>query len=151
MIDRRIKIPKDKDEFIEVLLSGDDGRGPFHLKVDVLAFAAVLGASRNSGTSFEESTKEPIRQDVFSNQGYDTLIDLLAVYKTGSLDILTDTDEKVDERASIFEAYANGGLEILKEKLKGSMDYTNEILLMINEKRRKEQKEGEIDISELFH
>jgi dnd system-associated protein 4 len=150
MIDRRIRIPKDKDEFIEKLLSSDEGLGPFQYKVDVLAFAATVGATRNHKVPFDEVTKEPIRQDVFDRQGYDTIMNLLAVYETGSLTVLSDADEKIEQRASIFEAYANGGLEILKEKFKGSSDYMNEILLMINERKKKETPEGITDITELL-
>ena len=150
MIDRRIRIPKDKDDFVKQLVSGDGGSGPFQLKVDVLAFAALLGAARNHKRHFDEATKEPIRQEVFDRQGYDSIINLLAVYDSGSTALLSDEDDKVEQRAVVFEAYANGGLEILKEKLKGSIDPTNEILLLIRERMQQGKQVEAIDITSLL-
>jgi dnd system-associated protein 4 len=150
MIDRRIRIPKDKSEFIRQLLAADDGAGPFHLIVDVLAFASMLGAVKKNWVPLKEATKEPIRYDVLERQGYDTVVNLLAVFKTNDPGILADEDVKIDERATIFEGYANGGLEILHEKLKGSSDYLNEILLMIGERRKKDADVMPIDISTMF-
>ena len=150
MIDRRIRIPKDKDEFVKQLVSSDGGSGPFQFKVDVLAFAAMLGAARNHKRQFDDATKEPIRQEVFDRQGHDSIMNLLAVYDSETTNLLSDEDEKVELRASIFEAYANGGLEILKEKLKGSVDFTNEILLMIRDRMQRGRQIDDIDITSLL-
>jgi dnd system-associated protein 4 len=150
MIDRRIRLPKDKDEFIENLLSSEEGRRPFQYKVDVLAFAAILGATENHKISFSEATKEPIRQEVFDRQGYDTVMNLLAVYDMGTPAVLSDEDDNIEQRASIFEAYANGGLELLRERFKGAADYLNEVLLLINEKKKKEGPEITGDLTELL-
>ena len=151
MADRRIGIARDKTNFVKDLMAGEDGKGPFRLQVDILAFAAVLGANRNRKVPLNETIKDPIRQEVFTRQGYDILFNLLAIYDTNDPKILTDTDEMDDKRATIFEEYANGGLEILQEELKGSVDYLDDVLLMIADQRKKfEGEEEEFDLSKIL-
>lgn len=143
MADRRIQMAKDKADFVKSLLIDDSDKGLFKLRVDVLSFAAVLGANKDRKSPLGETTKEPIRQEVFNGHGYDTIINLLAVFNTNDPNILANSDEMEDKRATIFEEYANGGLEILREEVKGSLDYLNDILLMITEQRRKFDGEDE--------
>ena len=144
MADRRIHIANDKTDFIKSLLIGENDKGLFNYQYDVLSFAAVLGANKNRKLPLGETSKDPIRQEVFNRQGYDTIINLLAVFNSNDPNILADSDEMEDKRATIFEEYANGGLEILREEVKGSLDYLDDILLMITEQRRKfEGKEEE--------
>ena len=151
MPDRRIRISKDKVDFVKDLTMVEDVKGLFKLQVDVLAFAAVFGASRNKKVPLGETAKDPIRQEVFDRQGYDTLFNLLAVFDTNDPKVLADTDEMDNKRATIFEEYANGGLEILQEELKGSVDYLDEVLLMIADQRKKlEGEEEEFDISKIL-
>lgn len=151
MADRRISISKDKSDFVKELLLDEDRKGLFKYQVDALAFAAVLGANRNRRVPLGETTKEPIRQDVFIRQGYDTLFNLLSVFATSDPKVLADTDEMDDKRATIFEEFSNGGLEILKEEVKGSLDYLDAILLMIAEQRRKlKGEEEELDIGKIL-
>ena len=116
MIERRIRFAKDKQELVKRFLSSDDGAGPFRLQADVLAFAASLGASRGRREPLPEALGEPIRQEVFDRQGYDTLVNLLAVQAEMSAAVLEDSDEMIARRASIFEEFANGGLSILAEE-----------------------------------
>lgn len=145
MADRRINIAKDKADFVKSLLIGENDKGLFNLQVDVLSFAAVLGANKDRKSPLGETTKEPIRQEVFYGQGYDTVINLLAVFNTNDPNILANSDEMDDKRVTIFEEYANGGLEILSEEVKGSQVYLDNILLMIAAQRRKlegEEEEG---------
>ncbi len=151
MADRRIGIARDKANCVKDLMAVEDGKGPFRLQVDALAFAAVLGANRNRKVPLNETIKDPIRQEVFTRQGYDILFNLLAIYYSNDPKILADTDEMDDKRATIFEEYANGGLEILQEELKGSVDYLDEILLMIADQRKKlEGEEEEFDLSKIL-
>src|SRR5262245_18147300 len=102
MADRRIKVPPDKMEVIERLVAADGTTGPFRLQADVLAFAAALGAARNKFSPFDKSPKEPIRQQVFEDHGYGTLINILAVNKDNDPSLLGSTDEMDDRRATIF-------------------------------------------------
>jgi len=151
MADRRIHIASDKADFIKELLIDDSDKGLFKLKADVLSFAAVLGANKGRKSPLRETTKEePIRQEVFNRQGYDTVINLLAVFNTNDPKVLADSDEMEDKRATIFEEYANGGLEFLSDELRGSQNYLDNILLMITEHRRKLEGDEE-DSLEIAH
>lgn len=144
MVDRRIRVPANKVAFLKSLLNEDDGKGPFRYQVDVLAFAASLAARRDKdgGVPFKEATKEPIRKDIFERQGYDTLINLLAVYNTGDSEVLADSDQMEDRRATIFEEYANAGLAILEGELRGMVDYVDHLVLLIGEEVAEEHLEG---------
>ena len=86
MADRRINIDKAQDAFIDLsrlnsppVRDSVDGIGPFSLKVDVLAFAASYGATLGVSKQLGETTKSPIRQDVFDTNNYENLFFLLAV------------------------------------------------------------------------
>lgn len=140
MADRRIRMPKDKADFVKQLTNGDGTSGPFRLQADVLAFAASLGANRDCFTEFSDTTKDPIRYEVFERQGYDTLINLLAIYKEKDPLVLADNDEMEDRRATIFEEYANCGLQLLQEELKGSVDYARDLLLLLAKERTKKDR-----------
>jgi dnd system-associated protein 4 len=76
MVERRIRFARDKQDLVKRFLSTEDGTGPFRLQADVLAFAASLGAARGRREALPEAVAEPIRQEVFDRQGYDTLINL---------------------------------------------------------------------------
>jgi len=155
MADRRIQIERGQDDFIERLRDTDEGIGPFALKVDVLAFAASYGALLGLSKPLTETTKSPIRKDVFDANGYDNLFDLLAVYKTGEADVLGGSEEARDARATIFEEYAKGGLERMEQESKGSVDLTDYILSLVARYRPDREVEEEsdsagLDLSELL-
>jgi len=155
MADRRINIDKAQDAFIEKLRDSSDGIGPFSLKVDVLAFAACYGATLGISRQLSETTKSPIRQDVFDTNNYENLFFLLAVNKTGDAKVLGSSDEAQDTRATIFEEFAKGGLERMEQDSKGSIDLTDYILSLVARYRTdKEPKDSGIvpvlDLSELL-
>lgn len=152
MLDRRINIPKNKADFVRKLTSQDDGVGPFRLQADVLAFAAAFGARHGSRQPLKEATKDPIRAEVFNRQGYDTLVNLLAIYNTHDPDVLADTDKECERRALIFEEYANGGLHILEDRLKGATDLTESLMLIIKSERVRAgaQDEEDFDLTNIL-
>lgn len=136
MTERRIGYSTDKAELLRRLTSSEDGAAPFRLLVDALAFAAALGFRKDRRVPLAESQGEPIRQEVFDRQGYDTLMNLLAMHAADSADALADMREKIEERATVFEQYANGGLEILQEELRGAVDPLEHLILLINSERQ---------------
>ena len=109
MIDRRINIPKAHVSLIESLIDEKDSEvnGPFKTKASVLAFAAALGASDGNPIPFSETAGDPIRKSVFITAGYESLINILAVSSTNDPKVLSNTDEMEEQRAQIFEGYAN--------------------------------------------
>lgn len=155
MADRRINIDKAQDAFVEKLLNTDDGIGPFALKVDVLAFAASYGAALGLSKKLSDTTNSPIRRDVFETNNYENLIDLLAVYKTNSAEVLGSSDEAQNKRATIFEEYAAAGLERMEQESNDQVDLTDYILSLVA-KHRADQEEasvvrpGPLDLSKLL-
>lgn len=130
MAERRIRVPEDKVDFIESMLK--TAKGPFESKAQVLGFAASYGAKYGERVSFEKSG-EPIRFDVFAGEKLDTIINLLAITDTEDPGVLARNDEMEDRRATIFEEFANSGLALLEEKLKGEVKYTQSLLLIMKE------------------
>ena len=91
-----------------------------------------------------------IRQEIFDRQGYDTFMNLLAVYAENDPRVLSDSDESIERRAQIFEEYANGGLQQIQDELKGAVDCLESIMLMISAQQRPQAKDlGAFDLSKL--
>jgi dnd system-associated protein 4 len=68
--------------------------------------------------------------------GSDCLIKLIVINQTKNLRTLSVSEQEHGiERNLIFEEYANGGLEILQAELRGSVDSSERILLMLNSER----------------
>ena len=58
--------------------------------------------------------------------------------------------KQIMKKIKIFEEYANGGLEIIKDRLRGSIDYLDTILLLLASERNNSQKDDrEFDLSDL--
>jgi len=147
MLERRISYSKDKAAIIRRLQTVDDSTGPFGLIADVLVFAAALGLKRNRRIPLADPLAEPIRQSVFDRQGYDTMMNLLALHADQRPDVLADSDDAVNARAQAFEEFANGGLELLQEELRGAIDVLETTVLLVNSERR--QRGGESEAFEL--
>jgi len=152
MADRRIHIPKEHEELVNRLCNAidDEYNGPFKTKADVISFAAAYGHSHDKLISLQETAKDPIRKSVFDSAGYNTLINLLAVAHTENPNILALNDETEDQRATIFEEYANGGLALLRSGLLNASDYTSEINLIISKNKTNNSSVNKIDITSIL-
>ena len=150
----RIRIAKDKAELLQTLVQAHDTTGPFQTYADVVAFAAALGRKYQQRLPLETIAKEPapISLEIFSSRGYDLLIKLLAIVETEDPKIISAYETSAEEeRAIIFEEYANGGLEKLRDKLKGAVDYSERILLVLTEQRfRNEPQEEDFDLTKFL-
>lgn len=148
----RIRIAKDKAELVQSLVEAKGTTGPFQTYADAIAFAAAMGArwERRSPLGTISTTEPaPISIEVFMARGYDALMKLLAIAETEETEILSPYDPAAEvQRIAIFEEYANGGLELLQDKLRGAVDYTERILLILtNERFKDEQIDEEFDLS----
>lgn len=148
----RIRIAKDKAALVKSLTASEESNGPFQTYADAIAFAAALGARRKKRVPLSQiSLKEPgpIDLDIFLSRGYDLELKLLAIAETKDPKIISPSDEIAEEqRAHIFEEYANGGLEILREEFRGAVDYTERLLLiLVSERDKQGQPEEEFDLS----
>lgn len=136
MSDQRIRTAKDKAELVKSLTAAPDNNSPFQTYADVVLFAAVLGAKQRRRVPLGEISKKepgPISLEVFISRGYDPVIKLIAIAATENINVLSpDRSAFERQRVEIFEEYANGGLEILDRELRGAVDYTERILLMLS-------------------
>lgn len=154
MAEARIKIAKDKAELVKSLRadSNDDTTKPFQTYAEVLVFAAALGAKRDRREPFTEFSKkdpDPIPYEVFRK--YDKVVKLLAVVATKNPRVLADSEEAEESRIKIFEEYANAGLEIIDNELKGSVDHLERILLFLSSERDEITKQNsDFDLSNLL-
>ncbi|MBD2308134.1 DNA phosphorothioation-associated protein 4 [Chroococcidiopsis sp. FACHB-1243] len=151
----RIRVAKDKAELVKALTAADGATGPFPTYADVIVFAAALGAKHKKRVPLGEVSKKepaPIPQEQFLVRGYDAVINLIAVNETEELKILSLTENHINEnRNDIFEEYVNGGLEMLQIELRGAVDYTERLLLiLISEVVRQKKEEEEFDLSKFL-
>ncbi|BAZ43780.1 hypothetical protein NIES4102_07820 [Chondrocystis sp. NIES-4102] len=148
----RIKVAKDKAELIQRLLDTKSTTGTFQTYADIIAFAASLGSKyqqRIEITEVSVTEPAPISLEVFISRGYEPLIKLIAVSETQNIKILSTEDPAAeDHRILIFEEYANGGLARIKNELRGAVDYTERLLLILNAERfAPETNDQEFDLS----
>jgi dnd system-associated protein 4 len=147
----RIRVAKDKGDLLKALVESNNMTGPFQTYADAMVFAAALGVKRKKRSPLAAIAKEPvpIALDVFVSRGYDVVLKLLAIAETKDAKILSLFDETSEEqRTHIFEEYANGGLEILRDELRGAVDYSERLLLILNSERvKQEQPQEEFDLS----
>ncbi len=148
----RIKVAKDKAELVQKLLDTTGTTGAFSTYADIIAFAASLGAKhqqRSRLTEISQSEPAPISLEIFISRGYDRLIKLLAVIATQDIKLLSTEDPAAEaKRVLIFEEYANGGLEKLLDELRGAVDYSERLVLILNAERfTTEVNDEEFDLS----
>jgi len=152
MAANRIKIAKDKVELVKALVASKDTTGPFQTYVEVMVLAAALGAKHKKRVPLEAVAKDlsPLRQDYFTSS-FALLINLLAITEIKDIKILGDDEVADEQRIHIFEEYANGGLEILQNELRGAVDYSERLLLILSSQRfKQEQQEEEFDLSKFL-
>jgi dnd system-associated protein 4 len=153
MAANRIKIAKDKVELVKALVASKDTTGPFNTYVEVMVFAAALGAKYKKRVPLEGVAKDlsPLRQDYFTSS-FALLINLLAITEIKDIKILGDDEVADDQRIHIFEEYANGGLVILQNELRGAVDYSERLLLILSSERfKQEREEEEFDLSKFLN
>jgi dnd system-associated protein 4 len=136
MSENRIRVARDKAELVKSLIGSADNNSPFQIYADVMLFAAVLGTKQHRRVPLGEISKKepgPISIEVFLSRGYDPVMKLIAIAATENINVISpDRSDFEQQRINIFEEYANGGLEILEQELRGAVDYTERILLMLS-------------------
>lgn len=144
MVERRIRRPADKDSVLRTLVEA----GPFRAMRDALIFAAAVGYAHGIRVEFTQSG-EPLRWDVLANkQSSEQLINMMAVAALDDLEVLRP--ERFDERITIFEEYANGGLEVISQLLNhSSRQPVDTIVSLVLEHERTTGNTGEISLNEL--
>ena len=155
MSENRIRVARDKAELVKSLVASTENNSPFQTYADVILFAAVLGAKHEQRLPLGEISKKepgPINSDIFIARGYDAVIKLIAIAATENINVISpDRAEFEQQRIQIFEEYANGGLEILQQELRGVVDYTERILLMLSMPFTETATSAEFDLSKFLN
>ncbi len=152
MAANRIRVAKDKAELVKSLVASKDTTGPFQTYVEVMVFAAALGIKYKKRILLDVISKDlsPLRQDYFTSS-FTLLINLLAITETENIKILGDDNVADEQRIHIFEEYANGGLEIIQNELRGAVDYSERLLLILSyERTNTEQQDEEFDLTKFL-
>lgn len=154
MSENRIRVARDKAELVKSLVATPENNSPFQTYADVMLFAAVLGAKHKQRSVLGEISKKepgPISSEIFIAHGYDAAIKLIAIAATENINVISpDRIDVEQQRIHIFEEYANGGLEILDRELRGAVDYTERILLMLSATDNSTSKADTVDRSTEF-
>ncbi len=152
MSSNRIRVAKDKAALVKALTVSEGTTGLFQTYADVMVFAATLGAKRKKRLPLGEISRNepsPIAYEIFVSRGYDLVFKLLAIAKTKDTKIISSVEQTSEEkRTQVFEEYANGGLEILRDELRGAVDYSEQILLVLTAERKvQEMQEEDFNLS----
>jgi dnd system-associated protein 4 len=133
----RFSPPKDKADLLRELVGKDS---PFNELRDALFFAAVVGWREGRRTPLN-GRGEAIRWDVMSNRlGTEVVMDMIAV-ATNPEDKELLSEARAAERVAVLEEYANGGLEVLKERIAaaGVLSLQTVLIHLIQEYLRSDQ------------
>jgi len=148
----RIRIAKNKADLVQALIASKETTGPFQTYADVVVFAAALGVQRKKRvplSTISQKEPAPIGLEIFVSRGYDLVLKLIAIAQTQDTKIISPSDAAAQEkRIRIFEEYANGGLEALRDELRGAVDYSEQLLLLLSAERFKQEvTEDSFDLS----
>jgi dnd system-associated protein 4 len=152
MAANRIRVAKDKAELVKSLVASKDTTGPFQTYVEVMVFAAALGVKYKRRVPLDVISKDlsPLRQDYFTSS-FTLLINLLAITETENIKIIDDDNVADEQRIHIFEEYANAGLEIIQNELRGAVDYSERLLLILSyERTNTDQQDEEFDLTKFL-
>lgn len=146
---KRIMRSKDKSEIIEELMH--ESIGVFRENWRLLLFAAQVGAKNGR----REPLKSPdsgsaIRQDIFGNcNAWPGILYLLSVAETEDASLLSGDNDGDNQRITLFEEYANGGLTVLQEYFKSTPLNTDSLLtyIEVNTAAPDQSIKGEIDLT----
>ena len=111
---RRVRRPADKESLFKELTDGDDAI--FETYKDLMVCAACIGFSHGSRKPFDRSL-EPIAWNIFNGQTDAAIVNAIALAEEKELDVLLETEDAFDRKLTIFEEYANAGLEMIKQRV----------------------------------
>jgi dnd system-associated protein 4 len=146
----RINYEKEKLDFIDSLLinseSTSSSRGAFQKRINVIAFAAAYALKRGSDrlpvknkATNSNCGADPIRFGVLEREDLATFFNFLAFVTKNDPNILENNNAAIKERAILFEEFANSGLSLLEEELKGEMDIGKALMLLVLDQVKDEE------------
>ncbi len=106
----RVRRPVQFEEMLNDLRE----KGIFKTYKDALVFSACLGKKRNKRVPFSKSS-EPVHLSIFSGDFDKMVINIIAVAEDNVAYRLSK--EREEDKIQIFDEYASGGLEIMKNEI----------------------------------
>lgn len=141
---KRIQRANDKEEIIKSLMS--DNVGVFKEIWKLLLFSAQVGMRNDKRLPLKAvDAGKGIDQSTFGNcPAWPGVLYLMTLAETKKSDCLSGTVEADDDRVSVFQEYANGGLEILRDFFAGRPLDLDGLLAFIETQR--EESVGKLDL-----
>lgn len=136
---KRIHRAVDKEEIISALTSSN--LGVFREIWKLLLFAAQIGIKNDKRQPLSNiDSGKGIDQSTFGNSpAWPGILYLIGLVETDNPDILSNSSEAEEQRIAIFQEYANGGLEILKEYFSEKVIDVDGILSFIDAQTSKKE------------
>ncbi len=144
---RRVQRSINKETLVKSLTTGEN---PVFKEIwRLLMFAAALGYKQKRRIPLGATdTGKAFPQQYFSNSpvwpGFQYL---LALSEIEDASILSGGDEADDQRITIFEEYANGGLELIEEELESSGYSLDSMINLIAQSTAEATTQGLTDIT----
>ncbi|RLA84695.1 MAG: hypothetical protein DRG78_00625 [Epsilonproteobacteria bacterium] len=116
---KRLKKAKDKDIVFEILdIKKNKKTGFFHKMTEIYAFAVALGIKSKKTEPIIGGNGDPIAVDLFSEEQQRYFDTVILFHEAGDITKLNkENEENINRYVKTIEAYANGGLAIIKDKL----------------------------------
>lgn len=146
----RSRLHEDMVQRLAILKLPGTDRTLFPTIRELLCFAALLGYSENRRIPLDRTVgTEDVSYQQFERGDAEDLIYLIALAETKDPDILKDGEES--RCAEIFEQYANGGLEILRDAmLQSGGEYPDrDILELLQKSGYLNSEDAEPDVSRI--
>lgn len=127
---RRVRRARDKEDIIERLAKKGDSI--FSDIWQLLVFACALGLSQKRRVPVTDyDTGRSIDFTYFAGAtAWPGIIHLIGLVESADPHILDPEQDKMDFRIQLFEEYANGGLEIMREEME-SRDFNLDSLVVL--------------------
>lgn len=143
---RRIQRATDKEEIIKSLMS--EQVGVFKEIWKLLLFAAQVGMRNGRREPLKSvDTGKGIDQGTFGNcPAWPGVLYLMTLVESGRSESLCGSSEAEDDRTSVFQEYANGGLSVLKEFFSGRPLDLDSLLAFIDTQREEITGRPDLDL-----
>jgi len=135
----RVRIAKKQANLVKALTMGQATKGTFETYADVVMFAAAYGGKHQRYVPITTGISQdpaPISLEIFLSRGYDWVMKLIAIAHSQDTALISPYDRQGEvQRIMLIEGLAHGGLELLEDELRGAVDYSDRLLLILNQER----------------
>lgn len=144
---KRIHRARDKEDIINALMG--EKVGVFREIWRLLLFAAQIGIKNGKRLPLSSvDSGKGIDQSTFGNcPSWPGVCHLISLVEENSSDVLSGSAEAEDLRLTIFQEYANGGLEILKEHFQDRSIELDTLIGFIEDHSKSAGREVDLDLS----